>query len=95
MEFRNLRRNLLARIGTKWHRSRGKKTIFLDSLRSAYNDIHDKAVEGAIRSLKDNGFILVSSENQSVRITRKGLKQLQLVKNPENNEMVVRVAKID
>jgi predicted transcriptional regulator len=95
MEFRNLRRNILSRIGHKWLRSNGKKPIFLDGLLSAYNDIPEKEVEGAIQSLKENGSILISNENQSVRLTRKGLKQLQLVKKPNNNEAVVVAGKID
>jgi hypothetical protein len=95
MEFNNLRRNILARLGKKMRQSNGKKSFVLDGIQSDYSDIPKNEVEGAIHSLKEKGFILLSNENRSIQLTQKGLNQLQIIKDPKRNNEVVIAKEID
>lgn len=90
MEFNNLRRNILARLGKKQCQSNGNKSFVLDGIRSEYRDIPEKDVDGAIHSLKDNGLVLFSKDRQSIQLTPKGLKRLQVLRDRKsNNEFVI------
>jgi len=95
MEFNNLRRNILARLGKKMRQSNGKKSFVLDGIRSEYSDIPEKDVNGAIHSLNDKGIILLSNDNQSIQLTKKGLSRLQIIKDRKNNDEVVLAKEID
>ena len=95
MEFNNLRRNILARLGKKMRQSNGKKSFVLDGIRSDYSDIPKNDVEGAIHSLKDKGFILLYNDNQSIQLTQKGLSRLHIIKDRKNNDEVVLAKEID
>ena len=95
MEFNNLRRNILARLGKKMRQSNGKKSFILDGIRSDYSDIPKNDVEDAIYSLKDKGFILLSNENQSIQLTKKGLNRLHIIKNRKSNDEVIIAKEID
>ena len=95
MEFNNLRRNILARLGKSWRQSNGKNSFLLDRVRSDYSDIPPKEVEGAIRSLHDEGLILLSGNNKTVRLTRDGLNRLRVIKDLKHDNEIVTVKAID
>lgn len=95
MEFNNLRRNILARLGKELRMPNGNKSSAMDGIRSDYSDIPETDVEDAIQSLKDNGLILLSSENQSIQLTPKGLDRLQVIKDRKNNDEVILAKEID
>ena len=95
MEFNNLRRNILAGLGKKWRQSNGKSSIFLDRVRSDYGDIPPKDVEGAIRSLQDEGLIVMSGKKEMVRLTRDGLNRLRVIRNRKSDNEIVMAKEID
>ena len=95
MEFNNLRRNILARLGKQWRQSNGNNCIFLDRVRSDYGDIPPKDVEGAIRSLKDEGLILLSGKKEMVRLTRDGLNRLRVIKDRKSDNEIIVAKEID
>jgi hypothetical protein len=90
MEFDNLRRNILARLGKKLRQGNGKNVFGLDGIRSAYSDIPEQYVESAIHSLSDKGLVLFSKDKQSIQLTQKGFNRLQVVKDRKGkNEVVI------
>jgi len=90
MEFNNLRRNILARLGKKLRQPNGKKSFALDGIKSDYSDIPKKDMDGAIHSLKDSGLVLFSKDKQSIQLTPKGLDRLQVIKDRKGkNEVVI------
>jgi hypothetical protein len=95
MEFNNLRRNILSRLGKKYFQTHSKKSFLLDGIRAEYTDIPKKDVEGAIHSLKENGFVLFSKDKQSIQLTPKGLDRLQVIKDRKRREEVVIAKEID
>lgn len=95
MEFNNLRRNILSKLGKKYLQTNSKKSFLLDGIRSEYSDIPKKDVESAIHSLKDNGFVLFSKNKQSIQLTPKGLDRLQVIKDRKHKEEVVIAKEID
>jgi hypothetical protein len=95
MEFNNLRRNILARLGKKMRQSNGKKSFVVDGIRSDYSDIPKNDVDGAIHSLKEHGFVLFSKNKHAIQLTPKGLDRLHIIKDRKNNDEVVIAKEID
>jgi hypothetical protein len=95
MEFNNLRRNILSNLGKKYLQTNSKKPFLLDGIRSEYSDIPKIDVEGAIHSLRDNGFVLFSKDEQSIQLTPKGLDRLQVNKDRKSNEKFVMAKELD
>lgn len=89
MDFNNLRRNILALIGEKWHQSGKKGEFSLGPVRSEFSDIPESDLEEHIESLNRQGYIKLSDSGNRASLTRKGLERLKIIDDDAHNGRMV------
>lgn len=88
MEFKNLRRNILAHLGREYRRTGSQGPYPLDSIREAYSDIPHSDLNQHIRSLSTEKYIELSEDGASARLTDKGLGRLKTIQtDPEGGDI--------
>lgn len=95
MQFNNLRRNILAMLGEYWRQSGEKGRFSLGPIREEFSDIPGRDMDDHLASLERNGYIELTENGDSARLTRKGLDHLAIVAVEKNDEEIVVPKELD
>ncbi|MFO7554980.1 MAG: hypothetical protein R6W88_07225 [Desulfobacterales bacterium] len=77
MEFKNLKLNILHRLGKEWIQSNTLKTFKKSHIFDEFSDIPANNIEDAINALKDADFLETNTGNNRIKLTQKGLAKIE------------------
>jgi hypothetical protein len=89
MKFKNIERNIMYLLGTEWLKSENLGPFDTKLIFDEFSDIPDKNLKDAIRSIKEGGFVEMTSNYRNISLTQKGLSKIKVVKQPENGRLPV------
>jgi hypothetical protein len=77
MEFKNLKLNILFRLGKECVQSNTLKKFEKNLIFDEFSDIPAKHIEDAIKVLKDSDFLETNTGNERIKLTQKGLAKIE------------------
>jgi len=95
MEFKNLRRQILANLGHKWRENNIIQSVDLETIQSEFADIPEDDFGASIQSLEDDGYIRIPSDWQTIRLTHKGLDHLRIMYTDRKDEEIIVAEKLN
>ena len=87
MEFKNLERNILYLLADEWLKSKTLDSFDTKWIFDQFSDIPDKNMGKALRSLKEKGFVELTSNYRNISLTQKGLSKIKVINLPENGKL--------
>ena len=87
MEFKNIRRNILYLLGDEWLKSGTLGPFATDGIFDKFSDIPNENMKDALTSIKDEGFVYLTSNYRNISLTQKGLSKIKVIHLPGNGKL--------
>lgn len=89
MKFNNLERNILYLLGNQWIKSGTLGPFGIKLIFDKYSDIPDNSMKNALKSIKERGFVKLTSNYDHISLTQKGLSKIKVIHSPEDGSIPV------
>ncbi|MEE4264267.1 MAG: hypothetical protein V2I56_16395 [Desulfobacteraceae bacterium] len=89
MKINNIERNIIYLLGRKWIESKTPGPFDTDWIFDKFSDIPDRNMKEALQSLKEDGYVELTSNYRRISLTRKGLSKIKVIKLPKNGKFPV------
>ena len=87
MEFKNIRRNILYLLGDEWLKSGTLGPFDTGRIFDKFSDIPDENMQDALTSIKEEGFVYLTSNYRNISLTQKGLSKIKVIYLPGNGKL--------
>ena len=87
MIFNNIERNILYLLGNEWLRSKSLGPFDTGKIFEKFSDIPDKNMKDALGSMKERGFVELTSNYRKISLTSKGLSKIEVIDLPGNGKI--------
>ena len=87
MKFKNIERNILYLLGEEWLKSKSLGPFDTGGIFNKFSDIPDKNMKDALGSMKERGFVELTSNYNKITLTPKGLSKIEVINLPENGKI--------
>jgi hypothetical protein len=87
MKFKNIERNILYLLGKEWLKSKSLGPFDTGGIFNKFSDIPDKNMKDALGSMKERGFVELTSNYNKITLTPKGLSKIEVINLPENGKI--------
>jgi len=87
MEFKNIRRNILYLLGDEWLKSGTLGPFATDRIFDNFSDIPNENMKDALISIKEEGFVHLTSNYRNISLTQKGLSKIKVIHLPEDGKL--------
>jgi hypothetical protein len=87
MEFKNIRRNILYILGDEWLKSGTLGPFATERIIDKFSDIPNENMKDALISIKEEGFVYLTSNYRSISLTQKGLSKIKVINLPDNGKL--------
>ena len=87
MKFNNIERNILYLLGDEWLKLGTLGPFDTKWIFDKFSDIPDKDMKEALRSIKQRGFVELTSTYGNISLTQKGLSKIKVINLPENGKL--------
>jgi hypothetical protein len=89
MKFANIERNILYLLGEEWLKSKTLESFDTKWIFDQFSDIPDKNMKDALMSIKEQGFVKLTSNNRNISLTQKGLLKIKVIDLPKIGKIPV------
>ena len=89
MKINNIERNIMYLLGKKWIESKTPGPFGTDWIFDEFSDIPDKNMKEALQSIKQDGYVELTSNYRRISLTRKGLSKIKVIKLPQNGKFPI------
>ena len=87
MKFDNIERNILYLLGQEWLKSKSIGPFDTGVVFNTFPDIPDKNMKDALNSMKESGFVELTTNYRTISLTQKGLSKIDVIALPEEGKI--------
>lgn len=87
MKFNNIERNILYLLGKEWLKSKTLGPYDTGGIFDKFSDIPDENMKDALESMKERGFVELTSNFRKISLTPKGLSKIDVITLPKEGKI--------